>query len=252
MRTLPFICLTLLTLTLSTAAFTQDGWTIGGGFVSSERVGAESDSFFPTVSSEQTNYMLLPNLSYRYQQWSVGADGIGWRQDRPEGINWRAQVGYPSSQVGFTGQRGWFRYGLQSGLSYSNGVTHTGKATIGPFEASVTTGFGERADDLSQSYALGFPLYINQDRGITVIGSAGIETSNAAFIANDLQLDNTPSTDALNWQYTAFSIFSLSPKATLLLSGTLQRNDDALVEEVEGIRPWQVNTFLMFSYFLGQ
>lgn len=238
---------------LTSATFAdKNGWTIGGGMVSSERVGNETDSFFPTLQSEQTQYMLLPNLRYQYQQWSIGADGIGWRQDRPNQLNWRAQVGYPTSQIGFSGQKGWFRYGLQSGWAYSNGVTHTAKATVGPLEYELTNGLGDRAEDLSQTVALGVPLYINQRSGITVIGSAGIEASNAEFIGNDLQLDNAPDIDAINWQYSAFSIFSLSPKATLLLSATLQRNDEKLVEEVEGIQPWQVNTFIMFSYFLGK
>lgn len=245
---------TLLLLANPLAQAQNRGWTIGGGLVSSDVVNPEqSDPVFPAVQLENKQVMFLPNLSFRWDQWSIGADGIGWQTETLNGLKTQITAGYPSSRFSIGGQRGWFRYGLNSGLSYSNGVTATQGITLGPVGYEATLGLGDRADDFSQKASLGFPLYINQSAGLTIIGTGYLQQDNASFTVNDLELSQPlTNEDFVHTGLNAFAVYQANPRLTLLVSGTLQWNDSNLTDDVSAVAPVQFNLFTMLSFYLGQ
>ena len=247
--------LPLILSVLTTTGWAADrGWTVGGGLVSSDIVNAEKDDpIFPFFEIENKQFMFLPNLSYQWDQWSIGADGIGWTHKTNADLSIDVKAGYPRSSASIGGQKGWFRYGANSSLSYSNGLTATQGITLGPGSYAATVGFGDRRDDFSQKFSLGFPLFLKPSLGLTVIGTGFVEQENASFIHNDFELDN-PLSQEHYWHQglNAFAVYQINSRATLLVSGTLQWNDKTLVSDISSVARSEMNIFTMFSYFLGK
>lgn len=244
-----------LAFTLATASFADEtGWTVGLGVVSSD-VSPEAESpFFPSFRTEQDTkqYMLIPNLSYQWQRWSIGADGVGYKVDNTLGGSTSAKVGFPSSSASIAGQRGWFRYGVNSQLNYADGLLAGHGFTLGPLDYSIQYGLNDRSDELSQKLGLGFPLYLNQKAGLTVIGSGYAQQDNRAFSEQDLELGSPLAQENyLHQGLNVFAVYQANAKTTLLVSGTLQFNDEALVDEVARIEPVSFNIFTLFSYRFG-
>ena len=244
----------LLTL-LATTALAQDrGWTVGGGLVSSDIINEDKGgSFFPSFQVENKQFMFIPNVSFQWDQWSFGADGIGWQQESESGLRTQIKAGYPRSSASIGGQKGWFRYGTNTSLGYSNGLTASQGVTLGPVSYTATLGLGDRRDDFSQKFSLGFPLLLKPDMGLTVIGTGFVEQENASFVNNDFELTSMRGQNAYWHQgINAFAVYQINSRATLLLSGTLQWNDNALVDEIDPLARAEFNIFTMFSYFLGK
>lgn len=249
----------ITTLILTTASFSMaedEGWIVGLGLVSSDVSPEQDRPFFPSFRQGNKQYMFIPNLSYQWQHWSLGADGLGWKTENKLGGSTSFKAGFPSSSFNIGGQKSWFRYGLSSSLNYSDGLIASHKITAGPIDYSISYGLSERSDELSQKVGLGFPLWIDQEAGLTIIGSAFVQQDNRAFTQASV---NKAQDDAMNlnqadyWHQglTAFAVYQANPNTTLLLSGTLQFNDDALVNEVERINASTFNIFTLVSYRFG-
>ena len=230
----------------------ENSWTVGFGVVSSDISPGEERPIFPSVRVENKQYMFIPNLSYQWGNWSLGADGIGWQYESLNGLKTNIKAGYPRSSASIGGQKGWFRYGIASNLSYSDGIDTTNAITAGPITYSATLGLAERSEELSQKVSLGFPLFLSQKNGITVIGSGYLQQDNAAFSQFDLELeDPMAQDDYLHSGINVFGVYQATPQVTFLLSGTLQFNDDRLVAESEFTDDVQFNIFTLFSYTFG-
>lgn len=237
------------------AAFAEnDGWTVGIGMVSNDIINADEDRpFFPNAAIHDKRYMLIPNLRYEWDNWSLGADGIGWKHAPEEGLSSHIQVGYPFSGAGVEGKVGWFQYGLSGGLNYSDGLIAEPDIQLGPVNYAVKVGIGDRSEDFSQQLSLGFPLYIASSEKVIIIGKGFVQQDNASYLQNDFEL-TTPITDANYIQkgLNALGIYKPTERLTILLSGTLQWNDKALKTEIETLPKVQFNIFTLFSYYLGK
>lgn len=244
---------TLLIALCSFSFADETGWVVGLGVVSSDVNPDEDRPFFPSIRNETKQYMLIPNLSYQWQRWSLGADGVGWKNKNRFGGTTAVKAGFPSSSFSIGGQQGWFRYGLSSSLNYSDGLIANQAITAGPIDYSVSFGFNDRSDELSQKIGLGFPLWINKEAGLTVIGSAFIQQDNRAFTLSDIDTKIDLAED--NYWHTglgAFAIFKANEQTTLLFSGTLQFNDENLVKQVELVESASFNIFTLLSYRFGK
>lgn len=228
------------------------GLTLGLGGVTSEVVG-DNDPFFPAIQTDSKQFMFIPNIRYDWDEWSIGANGIGWEKENEDGLSPRVTIGYPMSQAGVQGQRGWFRYGLNGRLSYSDGVGGQLRATAGPLNYTIKTGFGDRNDELGHEVSLGAPIYINRDIGLTVIGSGYLKFENAAFIEDELNLTRSiTDEDYVHSGLNAFAIFRFNERASLLFSANVQFNDEDLTRQITDLNDPQFDVFTMFSYFFGK
>lgn len=242
----------VLLLFTGAAAFADEdlGWQAGLGLVTSNIASEQADTpFFPYRRTDNKQVMLIPNLKWQGEQWSFGADGIGWRNTLNNGLEIRSMAGFPSSSLQLSGQQGWFRYGTRFSANYANGVTTTAGITAGPLTYDYTAGWGDREGDLRQKLSLGAPLYINQENDIVVIGSVYLQQENPDFIENDYEL--VQALDAGDYRHTGLSVFTVLPvgdRVTLVLSGTLQWNDKALTEQLNTLPDIQANTFLLLNY----
>jgi len=231
----------------------EGGWNIGLGIVSSDLLNQEAPkTFFPVVRSDNKQYMLIPSLRYEWDRWSVGADGIRWKAEATNGLKTNVRIGFPASGISVAGQKGWFRYGLNSAVTYSNGIATTQGVTAGPLSYSATLGVADRGGDLSQKVSLGFPLFISKKTGITVIGSGFIQYDNSAFTLSDLDENTALAEDAYQHAgLNAFGIYKINEQTTFLLSASLQWNDASLVQEINNLKTVQFNIFSLISYSFG-
>lgn len=244
----------LVGLTVITPSWAEEkrGLTLGLGGVTSEVVG-DNDPFFPAIQTNSKQFMFIPNIRYDWDQWSVGANGIGWSKENVDGLSSRVTVGYPMSRTGIQGQKGWFRYGLNGGLNYSDGVSGQLRVTAGPLNYTIKSGFGTRSEQLGHEVSLGAPIYINRDIGLTVIGTGYFKFENAAFIEDELNLTPTISNaDYVHSGFNALAILRFNERASLLFSANIQFNDEALTNQITDLNDPQFDVFTMFSYFLGK
>lgn len=232
--------------------FAEDdlGWQVGVGVVSSDVVSTDADRpIFPSIRDNNKQYMLIPNLKWQGEQWSVGAEGIGWRYQFENDLKLQSSVGFPSSRLALSGQRGWFRYGSSLSASYSNGTTVTAEVNAAGLSYKQTLGFGERRDDRKQELRLSAPLFISQKRSLIVIGSGFLTWENAAYVEHENEL--TTSVAPADYRHKGLNIFTVLPLSeplTLLLSGTLQWNDQDLTAQLSRLPELQANTFALLSY----
>jgi hypothetical protein len=85
-----------------------------------------------------------------------------------------------------------------------------------------------------------------------VIGSGYLQQDNAAFSQFDLELTEPLAQDDYRHRgFNVFGVYQATPQVTLLLSGTLQFNDERLVAESEFTDDVQFNIFTLFSYTFG-
>lgn len=226
------------------------GWQVGVGVVTSDVLSDDAERpFFPNVRADNKQYMLIPNLKWQGEQWSVGAEGVGWRYRFDNDLRLQAKAGFPSSRVELSGERGWFRYGTSLSASYANGTTTTAGVNAAGFSYKQTIGFDERREDRKQELSFGAPLYISQKSSMIVIGSAFLNWENAAFIEHENELSTA--VDPADYRHAGLNVFSVIPLSeplTLLLSGTLQWNDKDLTEQLSTLPQLQANTFALLSY----
>lgn len=241
---------------LMASALTQGeerrGLTLGLGVVSFENVG-ESETFFPAIETEDKKFMFLPNIRYEYDAWSIGVDGIGWKPDSDAFLRPSVTVGYPSSKASLMGNKGWFRYGVEGSLSYSSTPAGRMGLTIGPLKYTLRQGFEERSDQTAHELALSFPVYMNRDLGLTVIGTGYAKLENTEFARTNLSygylLDDQ---DYVHTGLSAFAIFNVTERVSVLGSATLQFNDQDLTSQIPALSDPQFDVFVMFSYFFGK
>jgi hypothetical protein len=252
--------LSLLTLTLATSlmaltanAYDDTGLSLGLGLVSSDLTADQIDKpFFPSLQTDSKQWMLLPSLRYQWQQFGLGVDGIRWRAKESSAVATQLTVGYPSSRLSVGGQRGWFRYGVNTAVQYTDGVAGRFGATLGPLGYERALGFEQRSDELSDKLSLGGPLLISKKWRLTVIGTLAWVQDNRAFsqqqlgIAQDLAENQYQSTEA-----NIFAIYKLNADTQLLLSTTLQRPDSRLVQEVDSVQALNLNVFALLNYRFG-
>lgn len=228
------------------------GWQVGVGFVSSDLLSEQRDTpVFPYVRTDNKQWMMIPNLKWQGERWSFGADGIGYRYRFSDNLQLSSNAGFPSSRIGLSGQQGWFRYGSTLSASYGNGLTTTAGINAAGLSYERTLGWGERGNDLSQKLSFGAPVFIAKNSDLIVIGSAYLQRDNADFLVNDYQLSNQ--LRAQPYQHTGLSLFSVIPvsdQITVLLSGSLQWNDEDLTAQVAAAKARQFNTFVLLSYQL--
>lgn len=244
--------LTLLAITsLSTA---EDlGWSAGLGVISSDVIGEPSDSFFPTLQSDDKQFMFIPSVKYQWEQWSLGVDGVGWKTNNAEGLNTDIRVGFPASSISVNGQRGWFRYGASSSLTIPNGPVTENSVTAGPVTYSAALGLDSRAGDWQQQVSFGAPVFLSSKLGVTVIGSAYGQWENGSYIENDLKLNESLTDDTyFSPGLSLFSVWQASDNLTVLLRGGAQWNDDALTNQQPDVPDFQANIFLLLNYYFGR
>jgi hypothetical protein len=236
----------------STSFADDNGWTVGLGVVSSDLTQGDNEKpFFPAIQTDTKQFMFIPNLQYKWSDWSIGADGIGWQKESLNGLTTSVKVGFPVSGIRLGGQKGWFRYGVASALNYSDGLTTTQGLTLGPITYSATFGLNDRNDEFSHKASFGFPLYLNQKKGITVIGSAFIQRDNTPFSEKEFETTFTGDDTFQHYGANVFSVYKWDEHSTLLVSGTLQINDSALEERADDsdIAPEVTfNIFTLYSY----
>ncbi|WP_040556987.1 hypothetical protein [Reinekea blandensis] len=239
-------------LFITSVCFAEDdlGWQVGLGVVSSDLLTEDADRpIFPAVRDDNKQYMLIPNLKWQGEHWSVGAEGIGWRTRFENDLKLQSTVGYPSSRISLSGERGWLRYGGFLSASYSDGTTTTAGVNAAGLSYELTTGYNDRADDRKHKVSFGAPVFISQSRSTVVIGTAYVQSENAPFIENNNDL--TTSVQPGDYRHagiTLFSPLSLSDSLRLILSGTVQWNDQDLVQQLPLMPDVQFNTFALLSY----
>lgn len=251
-----FVCKLLVkaALAIPLISFANEiGWTVGAGLVTSDVIELGNDAPFPTARFGDKEIMLLPNLRYQGENWSLGADGLGWKSRQESGLTRSLQLGYPASSVGLSGERGWLRYGLNTAVVADDGWLSRTTLIATPLTTSVSVGLGEREADRQQTLSFGVPLLLSEALGLTVIGRIFVEQENATFLAHDLGLRSIPETDDyLSRGLQVFSIWQATDRLTVLLRLNAEWNDDALLEQNEAIPAFQFNSFVLFSYHLGR
>ena len=226
------------------------GWQVGLGVVTSDLLSPEEDRpIFPSVRNDNKQYMMIPNLKWQGEHWSVGAEGIGWRTQFDNQLKVQSTIGYPSSRISLSGERGWLRYSGFMSAAYADGTTTTFGVNVTGLSYELTTGYDERADDRKHKLSFGAPVFISQSRSMVVIGTAFVQWENAPFIKNDNDL--TASVMPGDYRHAGVTLFSplpLSDSLRLILSGTLQWNDPDLVQQLPLMSDVQFNTFALLSY----
>jgi hypothetical protein len=252
--------LCLLTLALATSltahfanAYDDTGLSLGLGMVSSDLTADLVEKpFFPSLQTDAKQWMLLPSLRYQWQQFGLGVDGVRWRAKESAVLDTQLTVGFPSSSLSVGGQRGWFRYGVNAAVQYSDGTAGRFGATLGPLGYQRSTGFADRSGELSDKISLGAPLLIRKNWRLTVIGTLAWVQDNRAFsqqqlgIAQDLAENQYQSIEA-----NIFAIHKFNPNTQVLVSVTLRRSDSRLVREVETVQALNLNLFALLNYRFG-
>ena len=252
--------LRLVTLALATSlaalsanAYDDTGLNLGVGLVTSDLTADDVEKpFFPGLQTDTKQWMLLPGLSYQWQQFGLGINGINWRSLESAALQTKLSVGYPSSSMSVGGQRGWFRYGFNAALQYSDGLAGRFGTTLGPLGYERSVGFDDRTDELSEKVSLGAPIFISKKWRLTVIGTLAWLQDNKAFTQQKLDIAQPLAQGHYRGaEANIFAIYRLNDATRLLLSTTLSRPDNDLVQEVAAVQPLQLNLFALLNYRFG-
>lgn len=232
-----------------------NGWTVGAGMVS---VKPQSNGPFPVIQASEQNLMLLPNLSYRWQQWSLSSEGLGWQRPLSASAEARLRLGYPRSEFSISDQRGWFRYGADAQINYGNGLSATLGVNAAGVSYDITQGLNDRAGQWQQSVGFSAPLFIADNSDAIVLGNVGYRWHNAGYRFHQLSLAEPIDAELIETEefsrlsVGAFSVWSPTAKLTLLASidVTLADTANPLLTTEQQEHPLSV--FVLFSYFLGK
>jgi hypothetical protein len=208
-----------------------------------------SDSFFPTVTYGQKQAMVIPDITYHWTQWSVGATGVSWKSAQDSNLKAGFTLGYPSSRVSVEGQRGWFRYGAFSSAQFTDGTLARAGITLGPFTFEESRGLNERDLERSQTVSIGGPLFLGRKLPLTVIGKIGISNETSEYTTQSLKLNSAlEAKEYNNVDFNLFAIYQINEATTWLNSGTFTFSDEALQEQVDDLKPVHFNIFSLISY----
>jgi hypothetical protein len=238
---------------LTASAYDDTGLSLGLGMVSSDLTADQIDQpFFPSLQTDTKQWMLLPSLRYQWQQFGLGVDGVRWRAKESAAVDTQLTVGYPSSRLSVGGQRGWFRYGVNAAVQYTDGVAGRFGATLGPLGYEHSAGFGQRSDERSDKVSLGGPLLISKKWRLTVIGTLAWVQDNRAFSQEQLGIAQVLAENQYqSAEANIFAIYKLNADTQILLSTTLRRPDSRLVQEVDTVKALNLNLFALLNYRFG-
>jgi hypothetical protein len=240
----------------SSAESEPKNWTVGVGLIVSDNRfdDPNDDGFSPTVNIGDSNYMLIPNISWTNGVWSVGANGVSLQHEYTPLIKVKATLGFPSSGLELSGNKSWLRYKLATGYSISSETfNHSFNFT------GLNVGFNHTiGDDMQKQWTLGFgaPLYLNKEKGITVIASAGLDIENHAWAQENYRyaIDNPSNTltleteDFYHASLSNVAIYQYDENWSLLFTAKHQWLDDELMKNLNFDDAYQLSIFSLLSY----
>jgi len=235
------------------AASTQadTGWSIGLGVVTSDIYpnSAEYTAIFPTVNTSTKRAMFIPDVTYHWDQWSLGATGLSWKTKKESDLKSSITLGFPRSAFRIGGQKGWFRYGVFGAAQFTDGTLLSGGINLGPVSYEQYQGVADRQDEQSHSVGFGAPVYISKKHALTVIGKLSYSVGNAAFKTQDLKLaTELPRNNYVDVNANLFAIKKLGDSITWINSGTFTFADEQQLNLVDGLKPIHFNLFSLIQY----
>ena len=216
------------------------GWTVGFGGVTVE---SSSPGIFPTVDIGSQSIMLLPNISYRKDQWKFGSDGIMWSGTNKDGYEIEVAAGYPMSGVRVTKNEEWRSYSLESGLNYSDGLLHHIELTAVGFSYRYTYGLEDRNNQLQHQVSFQVPVYIAPDEQFLLFATGAYERSNGNFVLNN-QTSNDTSLYATK-SLGVFVVRTLNKQSSVVGSVQIQNPESRLLQLQPDMEEYPIKVFFM-------
>ena len=248
------LCILGMLVPATLIAYENPGWTLGVGVVASNEYADDpGGGGFPTLRDGDRQYMFLPNISYHWSNWTMGAEGIQWQNKEDEGLAATAKVSFPESALGVRGTEGWFQYGATTGINYSDQRSVFFEAKAGPFSLRTDQGYSKDTKGEQQhQISIGAPLYIGAEGGLVVIGSGKWFFQNSAFTLREYGQTSLNKQEYLHQSLELFAIFGVSDRLSLLTSIDYRWNDPNLLQQDPSLPETQNSLFFMLSYFLGK
>lgn len=233
------------------SALADTGWSIGLGMVTSDiyQNSTDDNPIFPTLNVDSKRVMFIPDLSYHWDQWSVGATGLSWKSKQESELKSAFTLGFPRSVIRIDGQKGWFRYGAYSAAQFTNGTMLSGGINLGPLSYGQFQGVASRRTEQKQVLSLAAPVFISKKYALTVIGKLSYAVSNAEFKTQDLRLaSDLPSGQYEDVSANLFAIKKLGDSITWINSGTFTFANEQQLNLVDGLKPVHFNLFSLIQY----
>ena len=246
-----YFCVALFCCFFVASAHANTRWSIGLGFVTSDIYPnrAVTNGIFPTVDVGTKQAMLIPDVSYHWDQWSLGATGLSWKTKEDSELKSSFRLGFPRSAFRIGGQKGWFRYGVYTTAQFTNGTLVSGGLNLGPVNYEQYQGLADRQNEQSNALSLAAPVFISNKRSLTVIGKLTYSVSNAPFKTQDLKLaSGLPSGSYVDVSANLFAIKKLGESITWINSGTFSFADEQQQALVDGLKPVHFNLFSLIQY----
>ena len=238
----------LFTLLLSTsetyAQDAPDGWTLGFGGVT---VNDNQSVPFPIVKANGNNFMILPNISYKKDQWQLGTGGILWTDMNRNGQEIKFSANYPGAKIQLSKADRWKSFSIEGGLDYSNGLVSKLKASALGVSYEHSQGLEARIGQQKIEWFIKFPVFIAKDGRSLLFATGSLQRENESFIMND---QITGRTDVF-YETTGLGVFlvrQLTKQSSLVGSFSIQNTEEELIK-IRPLRPGPpTQLFFMYSY----
>ncbi|MFQ3231785.1 hypothetical protein [Reinekea sp.] len=246
-----YIGCALASCLLTASELADAGWSVGLGVVTSDIYQNSTDDqpIFPTLDIDSKQAMFIPDVSYHWDQWSIGATGLSWKSKQESELKSAFTLGFPRSDIRIGGQQGWFRYGVYGAAQFTNGTMLNGGINLGPMSYEQFQGLASRKAEQKQVLSLAAPVFISKKYALTVIGKLSYAVNNAEFKAQDLRLtSDLPSGTYENVSANLFAIKKIGESVTWINSGTFTFADEQQLNLVDGLKPVHFNLFSLIQY----
>lgn len=232
----------------SNARTSPDGWTLGFGGISVEGSGS---SPFPVLQAQEETLMVLPNVSYKQDQWQFGTDGIVWKNSNNNGHELEISAGYPASRIQLAKVDRWKSYSLEAGLHYADGLVS--EFQVGGFGVSYqySQGLADRERQLQHQWSTKVPILIAKDNQSILFATGSYTQENKSFALNN-QLSDEDNALYTTKSLGVFFARKLGQQSNLVGSISIQNPETTLRIIQPELPRYPVKVFFMYSFYLGK